>query len=142
MKLQRNSWLIRWAYFGADYVPRQTTLCALFWRIILLTPLKVAFLITLGCMVVWTMFITPFKAFGWWGLLVTPSILLLLWLLIVICSGIKWLFSRSLDSENASIVSETIDGFKHKFCPIIELEHEPINGVTVWTSLGPEDDDQ
>ena len=46
MKLAKDSWVIWWAYFldgPAGKVPRQTHLCAVFWRVVLMTLVCVGF---------------------------------------------------------------------------------------------------
>jgi hypothetical protein len=39
MTLSYNSRIVRWAYFFNSYVPSQTSLCKLFWKTVLITPL-------------------------------------------------------------------------------------------------------
>lgn len=61
MKLTRNSRLIKWAYLlERDYeIPDSTNVCALFWRVFLLTPLKCALFAVL------ITFLWPIAFFEW-----------------------------------------------------------------------------
>jgi len=39
MEFQSDGWVVKWAYLLSEgYPPRQTTLCELFWRCVLVTP--------------------------------------------------------------------------------------------------------
>lgn len=40
MQLRRDSRVVRWAYLWESSVPYRTSLCAIFWRTVLWTPLK------------------------------------------------------------------------------------------------------
>lgn len=44
MRLKKSSWVVKWAYLGEGRnIPASTSLCALFWRCVALTPLKTFF---------------------------------------------------------------------------------------------------
>lgn len=43
-----NSLIVRWAYLGNDVRPLQTSSCAIFWRCVVWTPLKVLFPLLVG----------------------------------------------------------------------------------------------
>lgn len=40
--MKRNSKLVKWAFWGELETPYETDTCSLFWRSVLLTPLKIA----------------------------------------------------------------------------------------------------
>lgn len=50
MTLSRSSRIVRWAYWY-DYRPRRTSLCVLFWRVVLIAPAAV--LIATGTIPIW-----------------------------------------------------------------------------------------
>lgn len=43
--VNRNSALVRWAYLFDSDVPRQTSLCAIFWRSVLIVPAALALIV-------------------------------------------------------------------------------------------------
>ena len=125
MELQKNGRAIRWAYMFEDFTPCQTTLCAMFWRTVMITPLKLAFLASIISLVLYTVFWIPVHIWGWWGLLAFPGIITLL-------AGIPWISyeytewrSIRVDAhKEPSVIIEGIKALKSRFCPIITIKRE------------------
>jgi hypothetical protein len=55
MRVKAESRLVRWAYLlDTDGTPDRTTVCALFWRTVLYTPVK---LVLIACFAVWVVYL-------------------------------------------------------------------------------------
>lgn len=121
MKLSRDSKLVRWAYFLSEQnPPKHTNLCNLFWRTVLLTPLKLsAFLCLLGTVLLAAL-ILPVMQLGWWGLLVTPTVLGIIY---IIFFTVDRRSGRQTKSQKPpGLVKEAIKAIKERYCPLITLE--------------------
>ena len=60
MTLNRESRLVRWAYLWESRIPDYTNLCALFWRVVWLSPVKI-----LSTMILIGLVLFVFGFFGW-----------------------------------------------------------------------------
>jgi hypothetical protein len=104
MKISRNSWLVRFAYFN-DFVPRKTDLCSLFWRTVFMTLVT-----TVGLMLVGILAYVFYKE-----PLAIP----------VVVGGVAGgvtLFWGFAVGANKLIRSEVIKSIKENYCPVIEVE--------------------
>lgn len=118
MKVDRYGRLVRWAYWGAASVPFQTSLCALFWRTVLWTPLKGATLLLTGGSVLYVLGRLTWETKG----LVPLAIALgvgVIWALIKFLPGT---FRRIATRTDQSIVWQGAKAVKGRLCPIVELE--------------------
>lgn len=106
MKLTRSNWLLKWAFLGESLPYRNTTLCALFWRIVLFTPMK---LIVAGSLV-GLLLIFPWFDLGW------KAIFLYL--------GVAGFFGVDALVGYAGFIGEAVKGIKEKYCPLIQIEDE------------------
>jgi hypothetical protein len=104
MKISRDSWLVRFAYFN-DFVPRKTDLCSLFWRTVFMTLVGAVVLSLIGILT-YVSFKEP---------LVIP-------VLIGVIAGGLTLFWGFTVGANKLIRSEVIKSIKDNYCPVIEVE--------------------
>ncbi len=124
MKLNVDSKTVRWAYLFGDYVPHQTSLCAIFWRCVLLTPLKLAFIVFIGSMLA-TLIIMLVKLAYLNGAFTAIFVGLVTGLAVF-----AYLNRRSRYKTGDSLIDKVgewpvIQGakaVKGKICPIVELE--------------------
>lgn len=118
MNLKRNSRIVRWAYFTADNIPYQTSLCPLFWRIVLLTPMKI--IVTSACVgaVLRGIGIIGYQAITHLNITfpVIGAILFISYLV-----HISRLSVQSYEEPRPSLVIEYIKAKKRKICPIVDL---------------------
>ena len=125
MKLKRSSWLYRWAFSMSAIKPRQVSLCSLFWRVVLFTPIAWGLLIGAIGVVLVMLFVMPTIQLGWWGFLLTPSILLALWLAVWLFIRINTLMYRaSLGVKEDGLLLSYIKAKKARWCPIITVERD------------------
>lgn len=114
MKLNKNSWLVRYAYLASPDLGRfdreNTNLCRFFWRCVLLQPLKLAFATLVIAMVAFAVWL-PIKEVGWLGIFTWPAILLIAGLVLEGPSAIYSGLSRS----------EVIQTIKGNYCPKIDI---------------------
>lgn len=117
MKLKRESRLVKWAYFLADSVPSRTSLCVLFWRVVLITPLKILFIGAVTFLVGRALFRIAEVA---WAYPLHAAAFLT-----IVVSLLVYAYRRetSIDPPE-SVVLEYIRAKKQKVCPIIEIEKE------------------
>lgn len=124
-ELRRNALIIRWAYLWAGGAPYRTSLCRLFWRTVLITPLKL-----LGCaacvaIIGAAIYVHPWRV---------ACLLVGLALLVAICASISWLeghpkvqaWSRRREdrrhqSKSPSVLIHGFRAVKAKMCPIVDL---------------------
>jgi hypothetical protein len=118
---------VRWAYFLESSKPWHTTLCALFWRTVLLTPAKICCilggvgLIGMGVVILggiaiqyaWllgeTLLIAiPIAAVAWW--LVRPQ------------GHLDAPAKRMAEAIRQSVIVQGASAVKSKICPLIELK--------------------
>jgi hypothetical protein len=121
MRMSCTHRLVRWAYFAASYTPAQTNLCAVFWRSVLVTPLKLLGLAFFLYFVVYALLIYPVLALGWWGLLSGPIVAGLLMLSVLASDWFRRCPSTS-DSGQPSVLATTFRAMKARYCPIIEID--------------------
>lgn len=135
MVLERHSRIVRWAYLHDKDVPERTSLCAIFWRSVLWTPLglfcKVAITIwTIG----WLMWLA-FLAFDWaitnWP--TTLRILTVVFLGAVLVVGCvvatritSWLRTqeRPIRAIKESPIYQGAVAVKSKVCPLVEIRRD------------------
>jgi hypothetical protein len=131
MVVARDSRLVRWAYFLESRKPYQTSLCALFWRTVLWTPMKVCAMVGGLGMILFVLFKGLLLAFAHAAVLGKFAVVG------VIVAGIGiWLFkpkrsgedarakrvaTRAVDAIENSIIVQGAMAVKSKICPLIEL---------------------
>lgn len=113
MTLNRNRRLVRWAYWGSDeFPPRQTTLCELFWRAVVLTPLVFSILAILAPV--------------WWPILKWEERGKPHW--------DRWRKARAVragkptpsrEPSTIALCGAWVKAVKEKVCPIVYLSDEP-----------------
>lgn len=121
MIIKRNSKLIRWAYLFNDDVPCYTSLCPLFWRVVLVTPFKVViFLAIIGAVVGGFCILIKTSVVRWD--ITFPVLGGILFIVYVIHT---WKLSHSEDEEEKpSLIKEYAKSVKNKVCPIVEIQSE------------------
>lgn len=132
IRLHRWSRLVQWAYLWEDGVPYQTSICPLFWRTVLLTPLKVG--VPLGVLLLLV----------FWAVYYTRNMLFAVVIIIgVVCgvgviTGVSELLSRAhrrLGSawREQSVVYQGFRSIKARMCPLVEIYRDDYNVVaTDW----------
>lgn len=123
MKISTRNLIFRWAYLFTrqsrrDYM-KHTTLCDLFWRAILLTPLQV---ITLSLPVVFVSLLIA--VFGWipFAQAVGMTALALLGILVFV-AFLVWL-ENAPTSKPMIWASEVYRGYKDRYCPLVRVEQD------------------
>ena len=118
MELPRESWIVRWAYLWEGYTPHQTSLCALFWRTVALSPLKV---FMLGCVL--ALIGSAVYDYPWQSVALVGVVASILGAMILIA----WLVDevefrhRQRQPEQPSVVRDGFRAIKGKVCPIVTL---------------------
>lgn len=115
MELSRKSKLARWAYrFDSYRPPYQTTLCALFWRALLLTPLQYALLTVVPglilSVIIMEVWVNPYEFLLGVGVFVASVTFVIV--VFDICDYFRY---RGQDT----VLVQAIKGIKGKYCPII-----------------------
>lgn len=120
MEISRRSKLLRWAYLLSDKHPHthqaDVNLCNVFWRTIVLTPLKLA-AIGAGIGFLFYLFVwRPVVELGWVGLLLLPGI--------VVAGGIVAFLAMSTRDYDVtkSAAAEWLHAKKRGYCPLIRLK--------------------
>jgi hypothetical protein len=112
VKLNRDSWFVFWLYVLREDIPRQTTLCALFWQMVGMG------MLTLG-LLAWAVMASVLVYFYFWTVL---------WVVGVVVGplmGIGGLFMlMDWVRETPSKAGQVMRAMKSRFCPIIELVGE------------------
>jgi hypothetical protein len=126
LTLNRDGWLYWWAYLLADFPPGGSTdLCSLFWRVVLLTPLKLALaalaIVSVVAVLAACLFVLPGALF-YEGHYIAGGFVVLLWSVSVL-----WLadLARGRDDyigNAAALVGEYLANAKEPFCPIVRIK--------------------
>lgn len=135
IRLHRWSRLVQWAYLWEDGVPYQTSICPLFWRTVLVTPLKVG--VPLGGLLLlgfWTVYYTHKVLFA---VLVISGVVCAVGLIAGVCE----LFTRArgrLDGawREQSVVYQGFRSIKARMCPLVEIYRDNDIRVMSWTEEG------
>jgi ABC-type sugar transport system permease subunit len=113
MKLNRNSRAFKWAYLWENpYYVHHTSLCNLFWRTVLITPLKLAFpLVIAACLVVvaWS---EPLNTLIVLAIVISLPTTCILW------DGVR----RRYNNKEPGIIVGGFKAVKSKICPIVSIE--------------------
>ena len=122
MKVNTKNWLFRWAYLfkmDRDYV-HTTTLCALFWRSVLLTPAVIGLI---AAPVVAVAYQTALNGWWWLGLrtLIVTGCAIGFIGVIALCAWLDGEPSPKRRKE-PSVIREAIRGIKERYCPIVYVE--------------------
>lgn len=118
LTISRKSWLLKWAYFlehTVFYSGEKFSLCPIFWRTILLTPIKLLAI----CAVAFTVLALPYIKLGWWGIALQAAIVAWVSVIFFVCDRIS---NRGRGKRKPSIVVAFYRGVKDKYCPLIEVE--------------------
>lgn len=131
MELDRDGKLARWAYCLSDNwildgkysgkVPRQTSLCALFWRAFVGVPLAFLFFALLLVTVVVMVVLGAIRF--WYPLLLTLGIVMTG--VVVVAGASYWLDTRSdglHTQKEPSVFWEGLKAVKGKVCPIVKFK--------------------
>lgn len=126
MVVSRQSRLVRWAYFLDSRTPEHTSLCALFWRTVLITPLKICMII--GGAISITFLLAMLGYEGFLNAALVGKVAVVTLPVVGIC---YWLFKprghldapakRAIEAITESVVVQGAIAVKSKICPLIEL---------------------
>lgn len=122
MTVNGNGPLVEWAYKFEERVPLYTNLCALFWRTVLFTPLKIGAIgLVLGLLVLWHEYLW-FQA--WWMALAPVGGVA--GLLGTIAFGV-WCEDRFRErklrpAEDRTLVYLVYRSIKDRYCPLIRID--------------------
>jgi len=114
MTINERSLLIRYAYMMSDYTPTKTNLCSLFWRCVLLQPLKILGILFVVFCLGFVTFYVPISNLGWKGIFVAPLMMAAFWLLAEV-------IPNAFQSLPMVELGEFIKG---NYCPTIEIKGE------------------
>jgi hypothetical protein len=117
MKLNRRSKLVRWAYFLNDDYPDSTSLCVFFWRVVLVTPAKIAVCVGIVALMSWSAFQLCKGAVICWNITLPALGALLFIAYIVHVTQLS-----AAERKTPSLLKEFIKAKKDKVCPVIEFE--------------------
>lgn len=147
MKVKRDGWLAWWAYMFSDSyhdgdywgaVPRRTSLCALFWRSVLLTPLVL--LCCVGAVIALAAIFGIFIVRFWRPIGITLGSVALVWGIIWLL--MEWATRTEVDIPYVVQESTLYKGFKSvkgKFCPIIDFTFDGDDDPFALTEAEKED---
>jgi amino acid permease len=116
MRLDRDALIVRWAYLfeKRSRWGWQTSLCALFWRAVLLTPLKLLLPLTAVAFLGWAVYANLVETLKVVGIMAFIFITTA-----AIVGAIEVLKS---DTVRESVVWQGAKAVKGKFCPIVQIE--------------------
>ena len=140
MQITRDSLLVRWAYLWEDWSDavrfRHTTVCALFWRCVLYSPLKVLFTLLVLAAVVLAAYLLVVEVLWAWVEFMFWPWLLVKWPFLLIGAGIGLLsvaifgalaalskrikVGKSIKGRT-SLAAEYLKAKKQRFCPRVEI---------------------
>ena len=126
LTLNRDGWLYWWAYLLTDSPPGgRTDLCSLFWRVVLLTPLKLALaafaIVSVVAVLAVCLFGLPGMLF-YEGLYIAGAFVVLFWSVLVL-SIVDVARGRDDHIGNAAeLVGEYLANAKEPFCPIVRIK--------------------
>lgn len=126
IQLDRNSKLIKWAYFLSD-VPYYTSICPLFWRIVLITPIKIVGILAVIVGLVVTVVTMAINWIIWLPIICGIAILLMLCHIFVVWKDERdlqeWadMYAGREKPKKPSVVKEFIAAKKEKLCPRVEI---------------------
>lgn len=134
MTLERDSPLAKWAYvFEWDKIPKQTSLCALFWRAVLLSPTKIVFaaMVAVGLLTTAIQLLAFFFHFNWRAVLfVIVAMLAGVVVIAVLAAGVVAVVvigekvedkTSIVERVRASFLVQGAKAVKSKYCPIVEI---------------------
>lgn len=121
MELNERSWLIWWAFLFSEETPDQVSLCALFWRCVLRTPLTLLIIGFVVSIIIATV-IADFKLVA----TITGLFAGLILVLFLTCTVGDWVKDwrrgyRYLPLEEQPILMRGYKAIKGKYCPIIRI---------------------
>jgi hypothetical protein len=121
MTLGRDALIVRWAYLfeKRSRWGWQTSLCALFWRAVLLTPLKLLLPLTAVALLGWAVYAH--------GAEVVKVVGLMALIFISTAAIVGTVEVLKSDTVRESVVWQGANAVKGKFCPIVQIE-EARNG--------------
>lgn len=131
LTLSKTSLLYKWAYLLTESWVKPdegapVDLCRIFWRVVFFTPIKVGCIGVILFILISVLFVVPFKAMGWMGLLLTPVVtsvmVLVSYIQQLVKKGIERFTHRQRVVSEPSMVVEFIKGVKHKYCPIVIIK--------------------
>lgn len=119
--ISHSNLILRWAYLfeGVPYEIRQVDLCSIFWRSILLTPLKLAGILAVISVCCEFFFVLPIRHWEWWGLLVFPGVVGFIFLINRLHA---WEDDQFYGYTRPNLIIEALRGFKNRYCPIIKID--------------------
>ncbi|MEE9401440.1 MAG: hypothetical protein V3V32_05430 [Dehalococcoidia bacterium] len=126
MKVNRESWLIKWAYLlkiqSDEGVPYNTSVCALFWRCVVVTPIHVIiFLATLfgfGFMLAY-----PWMIYSFHNVLAVWTGFAMLFVLIAgIATKEDDPYTSGGELNFIGVIAGHYDAVHTKVCPIVTIE--------------------
>lgn len=118
MQINQNSKLLKWAYLGSDYRSwSQVSLCVLFWRMVLITPLKIIGVAAMCgivlCTILFTLYFMIHAAFT--HLTITGLVLGGTTALVLLILGTRKV------AGGGTLVGEFVAAKKRKICPLIKI---------------------
>lgn len=129
--INRQSALIKWAEFGGlSPYQRTQTLCEIFWRSVLVAPLKFIGVVFLGFIVIGGAVVLPAFGLLFWiglgefesGFFVVPGVALILLAFGLLVGGLHMLSERTASTTSGSLLREAYRGWKEKMCPVVEIK--------------------
>jgi hypothetical protein len=121
MELKRDSWLVKWAYLGEHinkWSDTHTSLCALFWRSVLFTPLKLAVPLGMVGVIAVMAYHEPMSA-----LVVFGGVLIALALTAAVAFVSAYVQERGT-SDQSPVVVQMLKSVKGKVCPMVTIKAE------------------
>lgn len=116
MKLKRKSLLVRWAYLWETNPWRKVSVCALFWRCVLFSPLKIA--LVLGAVAGVGYFAWVEVIPNWRSYLVVVGLIAVSVLITVLVSAT---LRRVARFRKTSLLAEYLAAKEARWCPDVEL---------------------
>lgn len=124
MTLDRNSWIVRWAYLYKDRgdIPARTSLCPLFWRTVFLTPfIKIALPASVLGFLLSRFWFYPKESFRFIGVVIALGVAVALaaW---VNDTVVRHRREREYRTEEPSVIRDGFRAIKSKVCPFVEIK--------------------
>lgn len=123
MKLKKSDRIVRWAYLLEDTgPPSRASLCTIFWRAILITPLKLAALVAIASLLSYAAY-AAYRLARFGGLLVWRHPLGLVSIALMILAGYcaAGYIDRWPCRRRPSALVAGAKAVKDKVCPLVEI---------------------
>jgi hypothetical protein len=134
MRIGNDAWIVKWAYLFSSRTPVRTSLCAFFWRCVLVTPLICAVIAAVISGLAWGLYVALIVK-GFWWVATIAAVLFAAWYVADRSGALRSAGFKVADAIDAIadtrpirqgqwavvVLWRGLKAVKAKMCPVIEL---------------------